>query len=328
MKLIVQIPCFNEEKTLPFTIRDIPRKIPGIDKVEILIIDDGSTDRTIEVAKKLGVDHIISNGINKGLAKTFSIGIDACLKLGADIIVNTDGDNQYNGRDIPKLITPILEGKADVVIGDRQTDTIKHFSFLKKKLQKLGSFIVRKASRTNVRDAASGFRAFSREAALHLNVISDFSYTMETLIALGRKKLNIIDVPINTNERLRESRLFKGMLSYINRSGGTIVRTYCMYRGLKTFLILGGISIILGICTGLRFLYFYFSGSGNGHIQSLILAAILIILGFQTVIFGILADAINANRKINDDILYRIKKLEYTYIEDPEFVRIKNTKVV
>lgn len=311
MKLIVQIPCFNEEKTLPFTIQDIPRRISGISKVEILVVDDGSTDRTIEVAKRLGVDYVISNGMNKGLAKAFVAGIDACLKFGADIIVNTDGDNQYSGKDISKLVEPILKGKADVVIGDRQTDLIEHFSYFKKKFQKFGSYIARRASNTDVLDAPSGFRCFSRDAALRLNVLSEFSYTMETLISLGRQKLNIVSVPVHTNKILRGSRLYNGIFSYIKHSGETIIRTYSMYRALKTFLSIGVTSITLGIVLGLRYIYFFFNNGGQGHLHSLILAAILIVVGSQTVVFGILADAINGNRKINDELLYRVKKIEY-----------------
>jgi len=311
MKLIIQIPCYNEEKTLPFTIRDLPKEIPGIDEIEYLIIDDGSTDRTIEVARELGVHHIVKQPRNRGLAMTFMAGIDACLRLGADIIVNTDGDNQYRGQDIPKLVQPILEGRAEVVVGDRQTDTIEHFSPLKKKLQKLGSWVVRKASRSNVIDTTSGFRAYSRDAAMRLNVVSEYSYTLETIIEAGSRKAAIENVQIGTNEKLRESRLFNSMWGYIKKSGATIIRIYSMYRPLQVFLTLGLISFLVGFFIGVRFLYFYFNGQGNGHIQSLILASTLITTGFQLGVFGLLADAIAANRKINDELLYRIKKLEY-----------------
>lgn len=311
MKLIIQIPCYNEEKTLPHTIRDLPKEIPGVDEIEYLVIDDGSTDRTVEVARELGVHHIVRQPRNRGLAMTFMTGIDACLRLGADIIVNTDGDNQYKGQDIPKLIQPILEGKAEVVVGDRQTDTIEHFSPLKKKLQKLGSWVVRKASRTNVIDTTSGFRAYSRDAAMRLNVVSEYSYTLETIIEAGSRKVAIENVQIGTNEKLRESRLFKSMWGYIRKSGTTIIRIYSMYRPLRVFLTMGLILFLAGFLIGVRFLHFYFNGQGSGHIQSLILASILIITGFQLGVFGLLADAIAAIRKINDELLYRVKKLEY-----------------
>ncbi|MDK2835599.1 MAG: hypothetical protein PWP21_376 [Thermosediminibacterales bacterium] len=316
MKLIIQIPCYNEEKTLPLTIRDLPKQINGIDEIEYLIINDGSGDRTVEVARELGVHHIVSFPNNRGLAKAFMAGIDACLKLGADIIVNTDGDNQYNGQDIEKLVRPILEGKAEVVVGDRQTDTIEHFSPLKKKLQKLGSWVVRLASRTDVIDTTSGFRAYSRDAAMRLNVISDYSYTLETIIEAGRKKTAIANVPVRTNEKLRESRLFQSMWGYIKKSASTIIRTYSMYRPLKVFLSLGIIFFSIGFLIGIRYLYFFFNGQGQGHIQSLILSSILITTGFQLGVFGLLADAISAIRKINDELLYRVKKLEYGDVKD------------
>jgi glycosyltransferase involved in cell wall biosynthesis len=319
MKLIIQIPCYNEEKTLPITFRDLPKKINGIDKIEYLIINDGSNDNTVEVAKRLGIHHIVSFPNNRGLARGFMAGIDACLRLGADIIVNTDGDNQYNGKDIAKLIQPILSGKAEMVVGDRQTDTIEHFSPLKKKLQKLGSWVVRLASKSNVVDTTSGFRAYSRDAAMKLNVVSEYSYTLETIIEAGRKKVAIENVQVGTNEKLRESRLFKSMWSYIKRSGSTIIRTYSMYRPLKLFFTLGMLSTGFGSILGLRYLYFWINGAGQGHVQSLILSSILITLGFQLAIFGILADAIAANRKINDEILYRLKRIEYDKIDKTNF---------
>ena len=310
MKLIVQIPCFNEEETLPITVKDIPRNIKGIDKVEVLVIDDGSTDRTSEVAKELGVEHIVRFNRNKGLAKAFSAGLDACLKLGADIIVNTDADNQYKGEDIPKLIKPILEGKADIVVGDRQIDTIKDFSFMKKKLQKIGSLVVRHVSGTDIPDATSGFRAFSREAALNINVLSPFTYTLETIIEAGNKGMVIIGVPIRTNPKCRESRLYKNIGQYIVRSIITIIRIYTMYQPLKTFFYVGGLVFFAGFLLGLRFLYFYLIGNGAGHIQSLILAAVLLIAGFMIIMIGLVADIVSFNRKMVEDVLYRIKKME------------------
>lgn len=311
MKLIIQIPCYNEEKTLPTTFNDLPKKINGVDKIEYLIIDDGSKDKTIEVAQKLGIHHIVRFPNNRGLAKGFMAGIDACLKLGADIIVNTDGDNQYSGHDIEKLIKPIIEGNAEIVVGDRQIDTIAHFSPLKKKLQKLGSWVVRKASNSNVSDTTSGFRAYSRDAAMRLNVISDYTYTLETIIEAGRNKLAIKNVKIGTNEKLRESRLFKSISGYIKRSTSTIIRTYSMYRPLKFFMTISSIVFMIGLILGVRYLAFFLKGQGNGHVQSLILTAILITASLQLFIFGMLADAISANRKINDEILYRLKRVEY-----------------
>jgi len=310
VKLIVQIPCLNEEETLPLTVKDIPRQIDGIDEVEILVINDGSTDRTVEVAREIGVNHIISFTKNKGLAKGFMAGLDACLRFGADIIVNTDADNQYCGADIPKLIQPIIEGKADMVIGDRQIDTIEHFSYTKKKLQRLGSYVVRRASGTNIPDTTSGFRAYNREAALRLNVISDFTYTLETIIQAGKKQIALTSVPIGTNEKLRESRLFSSVWKYVKLSTSTIIRIYAMFEPLKTFSYIGAGIFFLGILLGLRYLYFYFSGSGAGHIQSVILAAVFLLLGFQILVVGLIADLIASNRRLIEDLLYRIRKLE------------------
>ena len=311
MKLIIQIPCFNEEETLPYTINDLPKKIEGIDEIEYIVINDGSTDNTVQVARELGVHHIVSFPNNRGLARGFMAGIDACLRLGADIIVNTDGDNQYKGDNIEKLIQPILNGEADVVVGNRQVDQVEHFTFMKKILQKLGSSVVRLAAGCDVIDTTSGFRAYSREAAMRLNVVSDYSYTLETLIDAGRKKMAIKCVPVEVNEPTRKSRLMNSLLSYINKSASTIIRTYAMYKPLKVFLTLSLISFMIGFMIGLRYLYFVFLGQGAGHVQSLILAAILIIISFQLAVFGMLADAISANRIINDEILYRLKKLEY-----------------
>jgi glycosyltransferase involved in cell wall biosynthesis len=313
MKLIIQIPCFNEESSLPITIKDLPRTIPGINSIEFLIIDDGSTDKTAEVARTLGVHHIVKIPQNKGLANAFITGIDACLSLGADIIVNTDGDNQYAGKDIPILVQPILDGKAEVVIGDRRTDTISHFSWMKKKLQKLGSWVVRQASQTDVIDATSGFRAYSRDAAMKMNLVGHFSYTLETIISSGRNRLIIESVPIQTNEKLRESRLFKNMLNYINNSAGTIIRSYTQYKPLKLFLVSGGTVFLGGLILGIRYIYFLFIEPEPGHVQSLILGAILIISGFNFAMFGLIADGIAANRKLVEDALLRLKRIEYDH---------------
>jgi len=262
MKLIIQIPCYNEEESLPVTYADLPKQINGIDTIETLIINDGSTDNTVEVAKKLGINHIVSFKKNRGLAMAFNEGIDRCLQLGADIIVNTDADNQYNGADIEKLVKPILTGKADVVVGDRETSKIEHFSWYKKKLQYSGSSLVRRLSNTNIPDAVSGFRAFSKEAAFRINVLTDFSYTIENLIQLGHQKLTIISVPVKTNKAIRKSRLFKSMSAFIRNQLATVLRVYSTYKALKVFTIIGFIMILPGIAGFARFLYFYFtSGS-------------------------------------------------------------------
>lgn len=310
MKLIIQIPCLNEENSLPVTLRDLPKKIDGIDCIETLIIDDGSTDRTVEVARQHHVNHVLLLTRNKGLAKAFISGINHALKLGADIIVNTDADNQYFGGDIPKLIRPILDGKADIVIGNRQVETIKHFSPLKIFLQKLGSWVVRQVSGTNIPDVTSGFRAYSREAALQLNVVSDFTYTLETLISTGKKNLAIHHVPVQTNSKLRESRLFSSMWSYIKRSAITIIKIYSMYKPLKVFTVVGGAAFLLGATIGCRYLYYFFNHKTAGHIQSLILAAILLIVGFQIIMMGVVAELIAINRQLLEDIQVRIKKGE------------------
>ena len=310
MKLIIQIPCLNEEKTLPVTLKEIPRKIDGVDEIELLVIDDGSTDNTIKVARENGVQHIVRFTNNKGLAEAFNAGLDACLKLGADIIVNTDGDNQYSGEDIKKLIQPIIDGEADIVIGDRQVNGIKHFSYAKRKLQILGSWVVKHVSNTNVPDATSGFRALSREAALRMNVVTRFSYTLETIIQAGKKNLAVSHIPIRTNEKLRDSRLFRSIPGYIKRSILTIFRIYTMYEPLKMFFRIGGIIFGAGLIISLRFLYFYLTGQGGGHIQSLILATILFMIGFQTMMIGLVADLIGGNRRLIEDTLYRVKKIE------------------
>lgn len=310
MKLIIQIPCYNEEHTLPQTVKDLPTEIPDIDTVEYMIIDDGSKDRTLQVAEDLGVHHIIRNKNNRGLARTFRKGIDECLKRGADIIVNTDGDNQYAGWDIPKLIQPILDGEADVVVGDRKTQKIEHFSPLKKFLQRFGSYVVRKLSGVKVPDAVSGFRAYSREAAIQMNIVSPFSYTIEALIQAGKKHMAVSHVPVGTNEKTRESRLFTSIPKFIERQLTTIVRMYAMYQPLRVFFFIGlGLSV-LGAIPILRFLFFYFTGEGDGHIQSLILGGTLIILGFFSFLIALLADLINFNRQLVEQTLEKVKRLE------------------
>jgi glycosyltransferase involved in cell wall biosynthesis len=310
MKLIVQIPCFNEEATLPATFNDIPKNIDGVDVVEILIIDDGSTDKTIEVAKALGVHHIVINKNNRGLARTFRTGLNECLKLGADIIVNTDGDNQYAGWDIPKLIQPILDGKADVVVGDRNTAKVAHFSPFKKFLQRLGSYVVKTLSGVKVPDAVSGFRAYSRDAALHLNIVSPFSYTIEALIQAGKKHMAVTSVPVETNEKTRESRLFSSIPKFIERQLTTIVRMYAMYQPLKVFFFIGLTLSLLGAIPILRFLYFYFTGDGEGHLQSLVLGGVFTILGFISFLIALLADLMNFNRQLIEQTLEKVRRIE------------------
>ena len=310
MKLIVQIPCFNEEATLPETVRDIPRRIEGVDQVEILIVDDGSTDRTVEVARELGVDHIIRNKNNQGLARTFRNGLDACLRLGADVIVNTDGDNQYCGADIPALVRPILEGRADLVVGDRRTGEVAHFSPFKKRLQRLGSFTVRQLSGAEIPDAVSGFRAVSREAALRLNIVSSFSYTIEMLIQAGKKHMAIASVPVRTNAKTRESRLFRSIPKFIERSLTTMVRMYAMYQPLRVFVYIGLTLTALGLLPILRFVWFYFTEGGAGHIQSLVLGGTLVIVGLVTFLIGLVADLINFNRQLLEMTLERVRRIE------------------
>lgn len=315
MKLIIQIPCLNEAETLEIALNDLPKHIDGIDEIEYLIINDGSVDNTVEVARNWGVHYIVSFKRNKGLAKGFMAGIDACLKHGADIIVNTDADNQYCGEDIEKLVRPILDGKADIVIGERPIDETEYFSPLKKKLQHFGSYIVRKASKTDIPDAPSGFRAFSREAAMHINVMNNYTYTLETIVQAGRSSWAITSVPIRTNGELRKSRLFHSMGAYVKRSMITIIRAYMMYRPLTFFSVLGLVPFTGGFLIGLRFLIYWLKGSGSGHIQSLIFASTLMLLGFMTFIVGLQADVIANNRKILEDIQYRIRKSEYDGVQ-------------
>ena len=312
MKLIIQIPCFNEAETLEVTLNDLPKHIDGIDEIEYLIIDDGSHDNTAEVAKKWGVHSVVRFRRNKGLAKGFMAGLDACLKNGADIIVNTDADNQYCGADIETLVRPILDKKAHIVIGERPIDDTEHFTPLKKKLQHFGSWVVRKASKTTIPDSPSGFRAYSREAAMRINVINDYTYTLETIVQSGREKMAVMSVPIRTNPELRESRLFHSMWGYIKKSMLTIVRTYLMYRPLYFFFMLGSILALVGVGFFVRYFVFFCSGEGGGHLQSLILASTLLIVGFQTIVVGLLGDVISANRKILQDVQYHVRKMDYS----------------
>ncbi len=311
MKLIIQIPCYNEAETLEIALNDLPKQIDGIDEIEYLIINDGSKDNTVEVAKNWGVHHVVSFARNKGLAKGFMAGLDACLANGADIIVNTDADNQYCADDIPKLIQPILEHKADIVIGERPIDETEHFSWIKKKLQHFGSWVVRKASHTDIPDAPSGFRAFSREAALHINVINDYTYTLETIVQAGRNKMAITSVPVRTNPELRESRLFHSIWGYVKKSILTIIRALMMYKPLYCFTMVAAVPSLIGVLIGIRFIVYYFMGRGNGHTQSLMLACTLLIIGFITFVIGMLADVISANRKILEDTQYHVRKMEY-----------------
>lgn len=302
------IPCLNEEKTLPLVIKSIPKKIKGITKIKVLVIDDASSDKTIKVAKKLKVDYLIRHYQTQGLARSFSEGLDYCLRKGADIIVNTDGDNQYPQADIPRLIKPILEARAKMVVANRQTDKIKHFSRSKKFLQKLGSWVVRYISNVDIPDAVSGFRAYSRSAALQLNVITEFSYCTETIIQAGKKKIPVLSIDIKTNPKTRESRLFKNNYQHIKNSLATIFRVITMYEPLKVFAMAGLLFMIPGIIIWLRFLFFYFYfGNASGHLQSLLFATIFIVVGFQIGIFGLIADSIAANRKLIEKTLFILK---------------------
>src|SRR5215218_5472496 len=310
MKLIIQIPCFNEEATLPSTLADLPREMDGIERVEWLIIDDGSTDRTVEVAREHGVDHVVRLTNNKGLAAGFQAGLDASLKLGADIIVNTDADNQYFGGDIPKLVAPILAGDADVVIGDRGTDQIEHFSPLKKRLQRLGSAVVRRASGTNVPDTTSGFRAYNREAGLQMQVVSKFTYTLESIIQAGKMLVAVDHVPIRTNPKARESRLFPSTAAYVRRNGVSIFRIYALYEPLRLFMIAAALTALVGAVIWGRFIWYFIDGEGGGHIQSLILGSTLFIVAVQFVALGVVGDILAGSRVLQQRILERVRRTE------------------
>jgi glycosyltransferase involved in cell wall biosynthesis len=310
MKLIIQIPCYNEETTLPITIAELPRQLDGIDSIEILVINDGSNDNTVKVAQDLGVDYVVSHKVNKGLAATFQTGILTALEHGADIIVNTDADNQYPGRYIADLVRPIVAGQADMVIGDRQTHMIAHFSPVKKALQNWGSAVVRYVSKTDVPDAPSGFRAISREAALRLNVFTDYTYTLETIIQIGYLNLTIAHVPITTNSKMRESRLIKNIPVYVFRSASTILRLFMLYKPLRSFFLLSLSFFTPGVLLWLRYYWLYITGIAvrGSNVQSIILGAVFIILGFLTLLLGFLGELIAVNRRLNEEILYRLKK--------------------
>ena len=312
MKLIIQIPCYNEAETLQIALDHLPRHIEGINQIEVLIINDGSTDATVQVAREWGVNHIVSFKQNRGLARGFMAGVDACLHLGADIIVNTDADDQYCGEDIEKLVRPILDEKADIVIGTRPIDETEHFSRRKKVFQHLGSWVVRVASNTDVPDAPSGFRAYSREAAMHLNVVNEYTYTLETIIQAGWNRTAMVSVPVRTNPELRPSRLFSSMWRYMKRSAAVIMRTFAMYKPMRFFGIIGSIFFGMGVVLGIRFLVISLvTGSASGHIQSLILCAALLMIGVQIIITGVQADLISDNRKLLEDVQYRVRKMEY-----------------
>lgn len=316
MKLIIQIPCYNEADTLETAVNDLPRHLEGIDEIEYLIINDGSKDGTVEVAKRCGVHHIINFNQNKGLAKGFMAGLDGCLRNGADIIVNTDADNQYSANDIQNLIQPILDGEADMVIGARPIDDTEHFSKLKKSLQHIGSWAVRKASDTDIPDAPSGFRAMTRDCAMHINVVNDYTYTLETIVQAGREKIAITSVPIHTNPELRPSRLFQGIRMYVKKSAVIILRAYMMYKPLKCFTYLCAPFLAIGLGISIRFLILFMQGKGGGHVQSLILACTLLIMGFLTFMIGLVSDLMASNRRILTDTQYHVRRMEYAMIEE------------
>lgn len=310
-KLIIQIPCYNEEASIGITLSQLPRTLPGVSKVEWLIVDDGSTDRTVEVAREHGADHIIRMTRNRGLAKAFMTGLDCCIKRGADIIVNTDADNQYDARDIPTLIAPILAGEAEIVVGERPILNTAHWSLTKKLLQKVGSAVVRMASGTDIPDAPSGFRAFTRDAAMRLNVFNDYTYTIETIIQAGRKNMAITSVKIRTNPDLRPSRLFRSIPAYVRKSLLTIVRILMTYRPFRFFALPGVVFLFIGALPVARWFYFYLEGNGAGNVQSLLLGALMLGMGGALIIVGLVADLIGVNRMLLEELRWRMRELEY-----------------
>lgn len=310
MKLVIQIPCLNEEESLPITLSALPKHIDGIDEIKVLIVNDGSTDRTIDVAKKHGISDFVNFTHNKGLAKAFSAGLNKALEMGADIIVNTDADNQYNASDIEKLVRPIIDGNADIVIGSRPVNKISHFSIIKKLLQNFGSFVMRCVSSTSVKDAPSGFRAFSRNAAIQMNIFDNYTYTLETIIQAKAKGLVIENVEIDVNPELRRSRLFSNMFVYIRRSIFTMLRMFIVYRPFRFFITVGILFLLAGLIPGVRFVWYFLTGDGQGHIQSLILAAILLLTGVQVSLIAVLSELIAINRKLLEDIQSRVKSAD------------------
>jgi glycosyltransferase involved in cell wall biosynthesis len=311
MKLVVQIPCLNEETTLPLVLKDIPSKIPGIDEIIVLVIDDGSSDKTVEIAREHGVKHFVRHSGNQGLGRSFHDGVMKALELGADIVVNTDGDNQYPQERIDDLVGPIVRGEADIVIADRQTHKIAHFSPLKKLLQRLGSRVVNLAAGTDLPDAASGFRAYSRDSLMRLNTITRFSYCTETIIQAGYKRMKIVSIPVTTNPKLRESRLFNSTWEHIRKSGMTIVRAYIMYKPYMVFTSLAAVLFLLGLIPFARFFYFNAQGEGGGHIQSLIVGSLLMIAAFLCVVLNIIADLVRINRILVEDNLEQTKRQRF-----------------
>jgi glycosyltransferase involved in cell wall biosynthesis len=307
-KVIIQIPCYNEAATLPGTLGDLPRTLPGVDVIELLVIDDGSADGTADVARAHGVHHVVQFEQNRGLAAAFTAGLEASVRAGADIIVNTDADNQYKASDIAALVAPIVAKRAEMVVGDRGVASLQNFSWLKRRLQVAGSWVLGRAAELKTPDATSGFRAMTRDAALRTLVLSNYSYTLETLIQAGARRAAVLFVPIGINPQTRPSRLMRSIPEYIRKSGVTIVRAYAMYRPLRVFGTVGSVMVFLGLIPGIRFLYFYFSGSPVGHIQSLILAAVLIIVGFQVILIGLVADVLAANRKLLEEVVYRLRR--------------------
>ena len=315
MKLIIQIPCYNEAQTLAIALAELPRHVTGFEEVQWLVVDDGSSDDTARVAREAGVDHVVVHAVNRGLATAFMTGLNACLKLGADVIVNTDADNQYNAHDIPCLTSPVLAGRADMVVGARPISDTEHFSWVKKKLQRLGSWAVRVASKTRVEDAPSGFRAISRDAAMRLNVFNNYTYTLETIIQAGLSNLRVLSVPIRTNPDLRPSRLVKSNLNYVMRSLATILRVFVIYRPLVLFFSLASVFGLAGVIAGGRFVFFYFTDGGGGHVQSVVFSALCLILAAVLALMGVVGELVATNRKLLESLKYQVRQLQHTKLD-------------